>query len=399
MFAVRNWLLTTKVVSLCMGISVVLAVGVTAISYTYVSRGLDEQGRARLQSEAFVLVDRLDHWNAERLGVSHALAKFPPIVRALEAGGSATPEDAATIEQVMTSMLAGVTDVVSVSIYNADATMVFGTNERSVGQNYRTRDYWRTAMQGRDFISGVSVTLTDGTKSIFRSVPVRADDGRVIGAVNMRSDPAAIQKMLETERDRIGDDVRGVLLDEDGLVIASSVDPDWLLRPVVELKPEVIEAMQRDKRWGKQDMPAPLGDGELAQAIGATERTAFGWRTGGGEYRAVAMRLHQTRWTYVVALPTSAFNAAASDLLRVDALAAALGLLLAGLAVALVTRAMGRALGRLTRVAEALAEGDTEQLVLIGSRDEIGRIAAAVTRMQGYQRELAASLRLWPLVT
>jgi C4-dicarboxylate-specific signal transduction histidine kinase len=46
-------------------------------------------------------------------------------------------------------------------------------------------------------------------------------------------------------------------LDEQGLVIASSFDPSWMLRPVVPLDPNALAAMAKDQRWGKKPAPTP----------------------------------------------------------------------------------------------------------------------------------------------
>jgi C4-dicarboxylate-specific signal transduction histidine kinase len=127
---------------------------------------------------------------------------------------------------------------------------------------------------------------------------VRSADGRIIGVVNAKSNPDVLQKVLDAERQRIGDDARGVLIDEQGLVIASNIDPTWLLRPVVPVKADVAEAMKRDKRWGTNPMPEPLGEADLAQVIGTSRPFDFAWRTGGFDYHAVAFPLQQTNWTY-----------------------------------------------------------------------------------------------------
>jgi len=47
--------LVSRIVALCVSISLLLAIGVTVIGYTTASRGLSDQGEARLTSDAFVL--------------------------------------------------------------------------------------------------------------------------------------------------------------------------------------------------------------------------------------------------------------------------------------------------------------------------------------------------------
>jgi methyl-accepting chemotaxis protein len=381
--------LVSRIVVLCLGMSLLLAIGVTTIGYTTASRGLSEQGAARLASDAHVVASTLDHWNIERLEATHVLAGLKAMARALDQGDAHSAEDAATVNDAISGVQRGISDIQAITIIDATGLAVYATSPVSLGANLKNRDYFQAAMQGHDFITGVSISLTDGAHSIFRATPVRTDDGRIVGVVQLRSNPASIQEMLDLERARVGDQQKGVLLDESGLVVASSVDPDWLLRPVTALQPDVLAAMARDKRWGNALTPDPLGENDLAVAVGITRQTAFTWRTQGVEYHAVALPLSATHWTYVAALPAVTFDAAAIDLLRTSTLAVVLGLLLATVATVLLTRPVARALRGLTRTASALAEGDAEHDVVVDARDEVGQVALAFRRIQDYQRALA----------
>jgi methyl-accepting chemotaxis protein len=387
--------LVARIVGLSVGISLLMAVGVTAIGYTNASRGLNDQGEARLASDAYVLTSALDRWNLERLEAAHAMANVKALARALDMGSAHTLEDEATVNDAISAVQRGVSDIQAVTVINADGLAVYATSQVSLGANLKNRDYFQAAMHGADFISGVSISLTDGAQSIFRATPVRTEDGRIVGVVQLRSNPASIQKMLEAEKARIGDQQKGVLLDESGLVVATSVDPGWLLRPVVPLSADVLAAMARDKRWGNAPTPDPLGQTDLANAIGIGNKASFTWRTQGTEYHAVALPLQATHWTYVAALPATSFDAAALDLLRTSALAVLVGLLLATAAAMLLTRPVAAALRRLTRTADALALGDTQHEIVADSRDEVGQVALAFQRIQAYQlalTKIAASM-------
>jgi methyl-accepting chemotaxis protein len=365
------------------------AVGVTAIGYTTASRGLSEQGRARLASDAYVLASSLDQWNVERLQAAHALAELKALGRALDQGAAASDADIATVNDALVSVQHGISDLQAITVLDANGLAVYATSPVSLGANLKNRDYFQAAMQGRDFISGVSISLTDGARSIFRATPVKNEDGRIVGVVQLRSNPASIQAMLDAERARIGQDQKGVLLDESGLVVASSVDPDWLLRPVTTLAPDLLAAMTRDKRWGNASTPDAVDEPDLQKAVGITNQVSFSWHSHGVDYHAVALPLSATHWSYVVALPAATFDAAAVDLLRTSALAVAVGLLLATLATVWLTRPVAHALRRLTRTATALAEGDAEHTIVVSSHDEVGQVGAAFQRIQAYQRTLA----------
>ena len=67
-------------------------------------------------------------------------------------------------------------------------------------------------------------------------------DGRVIGVMQGRSGVDEPQKLVEQARGRVGAGATGLLIDDQGLVIASAQDPKWLLRPIVPLPPDTARA-------------------------------------------------------------------------------------------------------------------------------------------------------------
>jgi C4-dicarboxylate-specific signal transduction histidine kinase len=350
-FHVGHWSVATRIVVACVGIALAFAGSVTAIGYLKASTGLNEQGQARLESDAVIVTTGMDLFLSKHQEVGHAAARLPLVVRAMSAGDAVTAEDRAAINELAVSLTASIDGETGVSFDDAKGTLAFGNNPATIGLKVDQRDYFREAMQGRDYISGVSITTTDATSAVFVATPIKTPDGKVVGIVNVRGNPAGFQHILDAEMARLGGSARGVLMDSQGLVIANTVDPSWLLRPVVALSPDATQLLLADKRWGNAPMPEPLGEPGLVPAIGASQMTVFSWQNQGVTYRAVAMPLSKTHWTYVSAMPISAFEAASQDLLRTSALAVALGVVLALAATLLLTRPITGGLRRLTAAA------------------------------------------------
>jgi methyl-accepting chemotaxis protein len=373
----------------CVGIAVVFAGATTAIGYSKASAGLTAQAEARLESDATVVTTGVDRWLSEHLEVAHAVAQMPFVVRFLEASDRATTEDTTLVAGVVASLTSRLSDVVSISFLDANGVMRYSANPAVVGTNLSNRDFFQASLQGRDFVSGVSRTITDGSPRIFVSTPVRAADGHVVGVVNASGDPLGLQRFLDVQQQRTGTDGRGLLLDEQGLIIANTLDRAWLLRPLVPLAHDALQAAERDKRWGNTPTPAPLGEQGLLPAIGASARIVFSWNSQGTSYHAVAVPLTNTHWTYVFALPTSTFEATTQDLLRTSALAVALGLVLVMGLTVLLMRPIARGLQQLTTASRRLARGDIDGDIALSGRDEIGQMADAFREVMRYQRELA----------
>ena len=390
-FDPRFWSVASRIAAVCIGILLVFGAGVTAVAYQNASRGLAQQADARLDSDATVVTRIVDDWNTQHVLLAHAVASLPVLQRGLAAGADATPEDSATIIDTLAAMGSGMNDGTTVTVFVTDPSGMSVFNP-TVQRSFAARDYFKAAIQGHDYISGVTMAIAgNGTQSIFTSTPVKDANGKILGVVVVLADPSAIQARIDAERGRLSQDAQGVLLDEQGLVIANTLDPNWLLRPIVPLKADVAQSLVQGMRWGiNVPAPDPLGETGLAPAVGVAQSTSFDWQTHGTTYHAVAIPLGTTHWTYVAALPTSTFLAATTDLLRTSAAVVVLGLLLAGAAVLLLMRPVRKGLQQLTATAHALSEGDIDQEVAIGGRDELGQMASAFRDVVEYQRHLAA---------
>jgi C4-dicarboxylate-specific signal transduction histidine kinase len=161
-------------------------------------------------------------------------------------------------QDAMNVMRASGDDVLSISLMDSSGTIVMSTLPPNVGKNLKQRDYFQASMSGKTFISGIAIALTDGQTSLFRSSPVYGSDGKVIGVMQGRSSIEALQKMIDQARGRVGAGATGLLVDDQGLVIASGQDPRWLLRPIVSLTPDVAKSLMADGRWGDKAAPDAL---------------------------------------------------------------------------------------------------------------------------------------------
>ncbi len=391
-----DWPLAVKVVVLCVGLSAALAAVLTLMGYRQTSEGVQVQAEAALTSDAQMGVSAIDDWNARRLADMQLLSGLASVRRYLEAvAADKTPpaEDVAAVKDILVRVPTLAKEVDSVALVPPKGAIAFDTIATNVGTNMGQRDYFQEGMKGKTFITGVSVPLTRPEPAIFHSAPVKGSNGEPLGIVRSRASLTEATKAVEAAKDRVGKGAVGVVLDQDGLVMASSVDPQWLLRPVVPLTKDKSDAMLKDKRWGNNAAPEALGLTDLAQAVGIHERKSFNWKLGGIDYRAVALPLAQTQWTYVAALPVATFQSAANDFLRNAAITAILAMLLAFALAVLFARPMAQAANRVTRWARLLAAGDLGFEVQVRSQDELGQVAMAFQEVVNAQREFADAAR------
>ncbi|HEY3108683.1 MAG TPA: methyl-accepting chemotaxis protein [Chloroflexota bacterium] len=351
----------------------------TAIGYIHAVQGLREQAQATLRADAEVVSHAIDGWNRARLDEEHAIAHTPAVRRALASAAAPAQGDLEDVDDVIFSLKQALGDVTAIIVMDHEGTVLRGTIPNNNGRNYRQRAYFQRAIDGQDYISSLVISLADDTYSVFRAVPVRDGADKVIGVVAARTTPGVLQDTVARAGDRVGTGAVGVLLDENGLVIANTVDASWRLRPVIPLTPEVSSELINASQWGatqpvggvNNPPPPPLDQPDLVRAIEASAPTPFVWHLNGADYLALATPLQETKWTYVSAVPVATVAAAADQFLRV-AIAIAVGALLVGSLLALlIARRVTRPVNLVASTARLIARTDLP--VLVGATERLAR--------------------------
>jgi methyl-accepting chemotaxis protein len=385
--------LAFRIAVLSVGLSAALALGLTWLGYTRARDGLSEQAQATIAADARGVAQAVDAWHANRIDVLKAVAQAPTAQRILTTE-SASQDDLKDAAALLTGIDRGVDAVDSITITSRQAKAVVDSDPKGVGNDVSARDYFQAPMAGQPtFISSVTVSTITNKPTLFHSVMVAGPDGKPAGIVRSRATLDDVQRLVAGAQGRAGAGAHGILLDENGLVIASTVDAGWQGRPVVDLSTDVATKLDAQKRWGNAARPPALGEHDLAAAIGVREPRTLTWTTGGVEYHALAVPLASTRWTYVTALPVATFEAPATAFLWAAIVAAVVGLLLSCLVTVLFARQISHKLGAISKVARSLARGDVEQRIDITGKDELGQMAEAFRATIAYQREASAVAR------
>jgi HAMP domain-containing protein len=393
---INDWPIAVKITVLCTAIAIVLAGALTSIGYFQAAAGLSQQADKEIEADAHIVEATIDDWHQQRLAVLAVGAATPAIVRVAEGGDAASTSDHAEALAILSSIAERDTDIETVGIMDKYGTYLLDVDPTSLGAAGPQYDFFQQAMQGSEFISGVTISGITNKPALYHSVPIRNASEQVVGVLRARSALTIVTQVVQAADGRLGSNADGVLLDANGLVIANTLDAGWLLRPAVPLGAAVDAALLAGSVWGTNgSTPPALGDAELASAIGVKQPTVFDWTLKGIAYHALAMPLVQTDWTYVAALPFDTFEASARNILRLAIIAALVGIGVAFAAGALIAQRLSRPLLRLTSAARLMEEAQlsSEQataLTTTPENDEIAELSRVFGRMarEVIQREI-----------
>ena len=386
--------LAAKIVFLSVGIAAALSLSLTVIGYRKSVQGLRERSAKALAAEARLTASLVDTWAHDHLSALRALANLRTVRRVLETVAAPADDDLDAADNALSDAVALAPEIESVALLAPSGKVVRSTDPADDGRDVRLRAYFREAIAGRPYVSGITTSVVTFLPVLFFAVPVLGSNGTIIGAVRLRVKLAPIANFVEAARGRAGPGAHGLLLDQSGLVVASTIDPSWRLRPIAALSPADQKAALDDKRWGKASPPAPLDIEEIAAERGITTSTVLHFPLGRVEQIGAAEPLQAVHWLYLASLPRVEVERTARELLRNDLLAATLGLLGAiGLSL-LFARQLVASVLRLTEVsARVVSEGDLTQKIESTSDDEVGQLTRSFARMVEALREALTALK------
>ncbi len=280
----------------------------------------------------------------------------------------------------MQHLLSANPDIDLAIVMDKNGEALLGTEPSVVGRNFRFREYFVSAIQGRPYTSSIIVGAAAGASGVYVSQPIKDRSGLVQGIVMLRLTDVAIRTIVEDERYsklRIG-----FIVDSDGVVIYHP-QRDWMHHSLVPL-PEIVQTrIAQDRRFARTTIES-LDLAELADAaIGVKDAGAIAY-PGRDLLPQIAgfapVRVHP--WTVVFSSPEEEFAAPLRQLFwRMIVVVASLAVLF-GLRALLFARYLTRPLGRLTRSALALARGEfAAARTGINRRDEIGVLARTFDQM------------------
>ena len=258
-------------------------------------------------------------------------------------------------------------------IMDPKGTALVSTDPNVTGRNFKFRDYFKAAIQGEAYMTGIIVGSVAGEPGTFYSRPVRGPDGTVLGVVVLRIRANSVGRILSTSAI---DGRTPFLVDSDGVIVWHPSRP-VMFKSLVPLDEETLEEIRIDQRFRRSTIES-INQPELATVMVGTRQqgnVSYVSRVSGQPEIAGYAPVPGYDWVVGVSESREAFVAPLERLLY-----SVLGsVVLVGLVFLLLAWLLARAIMQpikdLTTSIHALKRGEYDTAhVQVRTNDEIGRL-------------------------
>ena len=252
---------------------------------------------------------------------------------------------------------------------------IVATDPAVMGRNFKFREYFKVAMEGTPYMTGIIVGSVAGASGVFYSRPVSDPTGKVIGAVVMRIKADPIGRILANAQ--VGQDRLPFLVDGDGVVVWHP-DEKRMFKSLVPLSKETLAEIVADQRFRRptiESLNEPKLAAELVRARARGNVSYFSSVSRRDEIAGFAP-VPGHDWVVGVSESKDYFSAPLEKLFwNVVASVGIVGTIFVILAL-LFARSIVRPIQSLTASAHALKSGEYAKAnVTVRSGDEIGQLA------------------------
>lgn len=266
-------------------------------------------------------------------------------------------------------------DALLMFVMDTSGNAVIATDSSVIGNNYQFREYYKSAMQGRPFVSGISIGKTTGKAGIYYANPIFNTHDTVVGVVVLRLKADSFADILNEVREGSSSYIP-FLVDGDGVVIYHP-DPKWLYSSIDRLPDEVMRRIVADQRFGRKEIPslampdlarALVGakvPGNIVYSVTGSARSIVGYAPVRGHDWVVAVQ--ESEESFKEPLNKIFYNVLYSVIL--------VGLLFFIIAL-LFARTIVRPIEELKNAVHALKKGDYDKAhITVTRNDELGKLA------------------------
>lgn len=290
-------------------------------------------------------------------------------------------------------------DVDAVFILDQDGRAVATTDQELVGGEYAFREYFRSSLEGKPYVSSILVGKTTGRPGMFFSSPVRSLSGKILGVTVLKIRGKYIQDIVNALQ--IDSQNYAFLIDEDGIII-SHPQQSYLYQSLLPLSPKTLKQITDDKRYGLAPIKS-LNLNELQVMVQAKKPGNISYRDSQISRRVGFAPLEQKSWVLAVSQPEAQFVAPLQRLKWLHGTSVVVvGIITSGIALFL-GRSISQPIHALTAAAHALENDNFDSHVLdmhqslekvARSQDDVGQLVRVFLQMSEGVRTRDQNLKM-----
>lgn len=255
------------------------------------------------------------------------------------------------------------------------------TNSSFVNRNFSSREYFREAIQGNNYVSDLITDSTTKKSGFYLSQTIWSSQGKIIGIAVLKIKESNINEIID--RLRLESGSYAFLVDSLGVII-NHPEKNYIYHSLTTLSPEVQTKIAKDRRYPISQIES-LDLPELAEAIIGSQEPGHSNYFSPLEdnlHRVGFAPLEVQQWVMGISKPKTAFVQNSLiwenilNLIIVGAIAAAFALLLA--------RSISKPIRKLIKTAKSLEQGNFEYERLLSishSQDDIGQLVRVFIHM------------------
>lgn len=291
------------------------------------------------------------------------------------------PANLARATAAMQHLISANPSIDLVVVMNKSGDAVMSTEPSVDGKNFKFREYFLSAIQGRPFTTSIIVGSTLGGSGVYISNSIKNREGLVIGIIVLRVTAASIRAIVEEVR--YSKTRLGFIVDSDGVVIYHP-EPGWLHHSLMPLTQDMQKRIAQDRRFARESIES-LDLPELSDAVtGAREPGSLSFPKIDKKKQYIAgyapVRVHP--WVVVISAPEEEFVAPLEAFFYRNVTTVAILAAVFALLTLMFARWLNGPIKQITRSAIALASGKfTEARMDISRHDELGILARAFSQM------------------
>jgi len=258
--------------------------------------------------------------------------------------------------------------------------------DKFIGRNYSYREYFQAAVQGRIYVSNITVGDVTRKPGLFFSGPILGESGKVEGVVVVKISGLAVSDIIDEANTN---EHIAYLVDNEGVLI-NHPDNKLLYKSLVPLSKKSLEKIVKSKRFLLDDIES-LGFDVLADAIiGARSPGTVNYSSpiNGEKEIAGYAPVKNHRWVVGISTKQSSFSEPLNEQFN-NVLYSVVGVGFIFTIIALLfSRSFIKPIHALMRAANRVREGDYDEgEIKITSADEFGTLMRTFNLMVAGVRE------------